>query len=81
MYRKFGGRRGGWPKSPPKAMPSPAPPLGDLIETVTRESLPVDGIDSIDQLKISDVRAIASYNWINEPNPKVIIPGETPRLH
>lgn len=61
-------------------MPSPAPPLGDLIETVTRDSLPVDGVDSIYQLKISNVRAIASYNWINEPNPKVVIPGKTRRL-
>lgn len=76
MFRKnFRGNRGGWAGRAPTTIPPPAPPLGPVVENITKESLDVDGLDHPGPLVISDVHSIASYNWVNASSPKIIIPG------
>ncbi|KAM5356654.1 hypothetical protein ACJ41O_003300 [Fusarium nematophilum] len=57
--------------------PSPAPPLGDLIESITRDSLTTG--DGPDRAEISNTRLIASYNWVTSTSPEIMIPGQPPR--
>lgn len=49
------------------------PPVGDIIETVT-----IDGLtkcDAIDRAEISNTKLIASYNWVEDSVPKIMVPG------
>ncbi|KAF7561336.1 hypothetical protein G7046_g2808 [Stylonectria norvegica] len=65
----------------PEVLPSvsitPAPPCGDLIETVKRESL--CPTVAIKHARISDVEFVASYNWVDDGSPKIIVPGKPAR--
>ncbi|KAH7487483.1 hypothetical protein FOMA001_g5612 [Fusarium oxysporum f. sp. matthiolae] len=54
---------------------SPAPPLGEMIERISRDSLKSDG----DHVGIENVKLVASYNWISSSSPEIIIPGQPPR--
>ncbi|KAH6995103.1 hypothetical protein EDB80DRAFT_586520 [Ilyonectria destructans] len=53
------------------------PPVGDVIEIVT-----IDGLtkcDTIDRAEISNTKLIASYNWVEDSVPKIMVPGKPPR--
>ncbi|KAH7141427.1 hypothetical protein B0J13DRAFT_59208 [Dactylonectria estremocensis] len=56
---------------------SPTHPLGEVIETISKDSL----ADSkkIGRAEISGTKLIASYNWIADSAPKIMIPGKPPR--
>ncbi|KAM0429740.1 hypothetical protein ACHAPT_006346 [Fusarium lateritium] len=60
------------------ATPSPPPPLGDLIESITRDNLEGASSNS-DRAEISNAKLIASYNWISASSPEIIVPGQPPR--
>lgn len=77
-FRGNRGNRGGWTGRARTASPSPAPPFGPLIENVAKDSLDSDEFDHPGPLVISDVRSIASYNWVNASGPRIMIPGMNP---
>lgn len=55
------------------AMAWAPPPVGDVIETVT-----IDGLtecDTLDRAEISNTKLIASYNWVEDSMPKIMVPG------
>ncbi|KAJ4262968.1 hypothetical protein NW762_006581 [Fusarium torreyae] len=56
---------------------SPAPPLGKLIERVGRESL--EASDDSARADITNVKVVASYNWISSSSPEIMIPGRPPK--
>lgn len=58
-------------RAPTPVTSSPAPPLGEMIERITRDSLKSDG----DHVGIENVKLVASYNWISSSSPEIIIPG------
>ncbi|KAF9765393.1 hypothetical protein IL306_002337 [Fusarium sp. DS 682] len=74
MYRRYQ-TTSGTLRASTSATLSPAPPLGDVIERVTQDSLKGDG----DRAKIENVKVVASYNWISSSSPKIKIPGQPPR--
>lgn len=54
---------------------SPFPPLGRLIEAIDAKALEdIDG-DECTHFGIKDVKPIASYNWVDQKAPKIIVPG------
>lgn len=57
---------------------SPAPPLGDLLETISREEISRELSAVHEHCGITDVEFVASYNWLNEKQPKILIPGNPP---
>ncbi|KAI6776403.1 hypothetical protein HG530_000348 [Fusarium avenaceum] len=73
MYK--GRRTRGTGRAPAPAITTPSPPLGDVIERITREGLL--GNDS--RAEIENVKVAASYNWISSSSPKIIIPGQPPK--
>ncbi|KAF4975041.1 hypothetical protein FZEAL_8110 [Fusarium zealandicum] len=58
--------------------PSAAPPLGDLIGSISRDDLEA-GLDVSDRAEITGARLIASYNLVSGPSPEIMIPGQPPR--
>ncbi|KHN99717.1 uncharacterized protein MAM_02570 [Metarhizium album ARSEF 1941] len=70
----FGGNRS-WRM--PEVVRSAPPPMGDLIETVSREDVLYDKAGPLGRIGISGAEVIASYNWLDERHPEIIIPGTT----
>jgi hypothetical protein len=81
--------RGGWSK--PFSKPSAKPkvyvkpdierhPLGHLLNTIHNLDLKVDRTHQTDTATafpaILDLQYIASYNWINDDTPTILVPGE-----
>jgi hypothetical protein len=58
-------------RAPAPAITTPSPPLGEVIERITREGL----LSNDSRAEIENVKAVASYNWISSSSPKIIIPG------
>jgi hypothetical protein len=61
----------GTQRAPAPAITTPSPPLGDVIERITREGL----LSNDSRAEIENVKVVASYNWISSSSPKIIIPG------
>lgn len=58
----------------PSHSPSPSTlPLGDLVETVTRNSLKAPS--HVTSAKITGTKLVSSYSWIEDSSPKIMIPG------
>ncbi|EMT74598.1 hypothetical protein NOF04DRAFT_1042239 [Fusarium oxysporum II5] len=74
MYGRRQASSRAW-RAPAPVTSSPAPPLGDVIERITQDSLKSDG----DHVGIENVKLVASYNWISSSSPEIIIPGQPPR--
>jgi hypothetical protein len=47
-------------------------PLGDLVKELHISDL---GLESIDRAKISDCQYVASYNWLGDEVPTIVVPG------
>ncbi|KPM34615.1 hypothetical protein AK830_g11961 [Neonectria ditissima] len=62
---------------PPAVTASPELPLGDFVETVARSSL--DESHQAGRVGISDTKLIASYNWVADSRPKIMVPGKPPK--
>ncbi|KAF5977891.1 hypothetical protein FCOIX_6223 [Fusarium coicis] len=74
MYRRRQGISRAW-RPPAPVTPSQAPPLGDVIERITQDSLKSDG----SHVGIENARVVTSYNWISSSSPEITIPGQPPR--
>lgn len=63
----------GWRKT--QAQETPAPPLGSMLAEVHESDLA--DVSNVDEksAKISDCKEIASFNWLNEKQPTILIPG------
>lgn len=74
--------RDGWhnqsaPK--PAAPPSPEPPLGSLLSSLTKDDFDDDAEKHEHHAAISDFRTVASYNWLDRSEPTIAVPGKPPR--
>lgn len=54
---------------------SPFPPLGNLIETIDAKAFEDIDDDDGTQFGMKDVEPVASYNWVDQKAPKIIVPG------
>lgn len=54
---------------------SPFPPLGNLIETIDVKAFEDLDDDECIQFGMKDVEPIASYNWVDQKAPRIIVPG------
>ena len=53
----------------------PSPPLGQLLATLSDVDL-TDPSDLYENsAKISSCKDVASYNWLNEQEPTILVPG------
>ena len=76
-----GGRRGSYPSQRRTQMISqiaarpPSPPLGQVLATLSDVDLanPSDLYEY--PAKISSCKDVASYNWLNEQEPTILVPG------
>lgn len=50
-------------------------PLGDLVETVTHKSLGIQSEKVTDSASITKCQYLASFNWLKDKQPTVVIPG------
>ncbi|KAM0449750.1 hypothetical protein ACHAPV_005838 [Trichoderma viride] len=58
---------------------SPFPPLGNLIEAIDAKTIEdIDDDESTTHFGMKDVEPIASYNWVAQKAPKIIVPGCPP---
>ncbi|PNP38327.1 hypothetical protein TGAMA5MH_09685 [Trichoderma gamsii] len=57
---------------------SPFPPLGDLIEAIDAKAFEDIDDDEGTQFGMKDVEPIASYNWVDQKAPKIVVPGCPP---
>ncbi|OGM46805.1 hypothetical protein ABOM_005024 [Aspergillus bombycis] len=75
-YRRSRGggveRNGPWRR--PEGTQPPSPRLGPVLASIEHNDLDL----SEDNWKITDVRDIASYNWLNRKTATVMIPGKPP---
>ncbi|KAI4689111.1 hypothetical protein J4E81_007828 [Alternaria sp. BMP 2799] len=53
-----------------------AHPLGDLVKVFRSSDLSLKPIDSAE---ISNCQHVASYNWLNDEVPTIVVPGKPPR--
>ena len=53
-------------------------PLGDLVETISASNLDVGANTTSHSTEISGCEYVASYNWTNDKNPTIIVPGRSP---
>ena len=58
----------------------PSPPLGPVLATLNDADLanPSDLYEC--PAKISSCKDVASYNWLNEQEPTILVPGLQPLL-
>ncbi|KAJ4014095.1 hypothetical protein NW752_005814 [Fusarium irregulare] len=59
----------------PRTHSSKAPPVGDIVERISRDDLSGKDI----RAEIQNVKFVASYNWVSSSSPKIIIPGQPPK--
>lgn len=78
-HRGRRGRGNSWsarPKNPLAQLEeSPFPPLGRLIEAIDAKTFKDTDLDECTHLGIKDVETIASYNWVDQKAPKILVPG------
>ncbi|KAM0282127.1 hypothetical protein ACHAQH_003167 [Verticillium albo-atrum] len=63
----------------PTVSPSPPPPFGPEIFSISAEDLTKEDTISSDEAQVTNCQLVASYNWLNKPNPTIIVPGMPPR--
>ncbi|KAF2713833.1 hypothetical protein K504DRAFT_498627 [Pleomassaria siparia CBS 279.74] len=77
------GGRGGGNASTPKRDPPPEPdivahPLGELLQTIRISDLSLEAIKTSKPTDITDLKYVASYNWMEGDAPTIMIPGKPP---
>lgn len=92
LVRGRGRGRGGWfegssarntsgasahPRTAPNS--SPEPPLGALLHSLDVSDFHEDANMYVTESVITDCTAVASYNWLDRPEPTIIIPGKPPK--
>lgn len=58
-------------------VPHSPPPLGPEFESISIADLSVDASRPTDDIRITECKGIASYNWLDRWNPSILIPGMT----
>ncbi|KAF9869831.1 3'-5' exonuclease [Colletotrichum karsti] len=58
---------------------SPAPPFGRLIESVTIADLGIRAKAYVSSARITGCELVASYNWLDEGSPTIMVPGAPAR--
>lgn len=58
----------------------PSPPLGQVLATLSDVDLANPSDLSEYSAKISSCEDVASYNWLNEQEPTILVPGLQPLL-
>ena len=51
-------------------------PLGKAVMSIRNSDLKSEEIELSRKVTINDCRYVASYNWLDEPTPTIIIPGK-----
>lgn len=65
---------GSWRK--PKVAEPPASPVGSILAKIHDDDLQdISGVDE-DAASISEFTEVASFNWLNEKKPTILIPGK-----
>lgn len=67
--------RGGRGSRQPSSPSTPPPPLGDILATIQDEDLDDYGTDGHGSAQITNTRYLTSYNWIDEKDHQIIVPG------
>ncbi|CAH0051203.1 unnamed protein product [Clonostachys solani] len=67
---------GAWPR--PHVSSLPSPPKGELLGKVNWDQLSSDAIASLPDgpIGIDHVAVIASYNWVGQDRPTIMVPGK-----
>ncbi|ORY15669.1 hypothetical protein BCR34DRAFT_477418 [Clohesyomyces aquaticus] len=74
-----GGRGGFWQKSKQQNLPDISlHPLGELIATLNNPFLNLATSSTPGPPSITDCQYVTSYNWLNEGNPTILVPGKPP---
>ncbi|KAK3690817.1 hypothetical protein LTR37_018945 [Vermiconidia calcicola] len=74
----FGRGRGrGWQPSKQAEARPPSPPLGIALQEIKPQHLAQDGVAS-GLPKITGCNYVASFNWVDSSEPKIIVPGMPP---
>jgi hypothetical protein len=55
---------------------APAPPLGELIQSISKDDLAKDSKLYLDSAKIQDCSLVASYSWLEGGEPTILVPGK-----
>ncbi|KAL1838402.1 hypothetical protein VTJ49DRAFT_2686 [Mycothermus thermophilus] len=63
-----------------KVTPSPAPPLGNLLNTLRVDDLEPSAKGYLASSRIENARTVTSYSWVDNANsgPTILIPGKPP---
>ncbi|KAI9831933.1 MAG: hypothetical protein M1819_004655 [Sarea resinae] len=64
-------------RSEPPQRP-PSPPLGPVLTTWSTKDLAASDGPGERPAKITDCECIASYSWLNEKEPTILVPGKPP---
>ncbi|RMY00130.1 hypothetical protein D0868_09172 [Hortaea werneckii] len=60
-------------------MQSPAPPKGQLVDTILRRTLGEEGDKAEGEATIADQQFVASFNWLETTTPTIAVPGAPPK--
>jgi hypothetical protein len=74
-YFHPGGRGGGHAPSSSSISNTPSPPLGELINSFSKDALLEDSKSYTDSARIQDDLPVASYNWFKGKEATVLVPG------
>lgn len=72
--------RGGWSglSASPALAASPEPPLGPLLSSMPKNKFNQKTKDHEPRAFVTDLKTVASYNWVDRTEPTIIIPGRIP---
>ncbi|CAP79816.1 Pc12g01890 [Penicillium rubens Wisconsin 54-1255] len=59
-------------------VPTPAPPLGDILATIQRNDLEGAADEKDSAAHITGSQYLTSYNWLDKSSHQIIVPGEPP---
>ncbi|EED23739.1 conserved hypothetical protein [Talaromyces stipitatus ATCC 10500] len=76
--RSSGRWRNGRGSRQPSVLPTPAPPLGDVLATIQHDDLENHKTDDQDCPQITNAQYLTSYNWLNGADHEILVPGEPP---
>ncbi|CAI7599387.1 unnamed protein product [Penicillium glandicola] len=83
----FGSRGGNWRGrntgrgrgvSRATTVPTPAPPLGDILASIQYDDLEEANDENDGAARITGGRYLTSYNWLDKSSRQIIVPGEPP---
>ncbi|XP_014550542.1 hypothetical protein COCVIDRAFT_42974 [Bipolaris victoriae FI3] len=66
------------PREPPKPDLTKHP-LGDLVDTISASDLDVGASTTSHSTEISGCEYVSSYNWTNDANSTIVVPGKPPK--